>query len=275
MPRFRGTLKHGRPCLSEQVRRNLAHSHPDALLRQAILDFFNEDFEASRSSIDSHIGLHPRDPLGYALLAATAFYRSTIRWIVSSDTLSVAALLRNPRPELPADPGEWLLGPLRRVEDLAPGERVSETALLARCIAEGVYRDYEGLVLRQWKASLAHAQEANLLGRKLLKANPRAHDAYCVFGFSESLLAHLPAAIRPLAAIPGVTGSPRKAIQYCEVAAKTGCYYREIARCMLIGLYSEENRAADALRILAELAAEFPRNALIAAELERRSQGNS
>jgi hypothetical protein len=256
------------------VDRGVRNSFQAGTLRPALDKFFNDEIEDSRAFLAAYLESNPDDPLAYAISAALELYGSVAAWILAGPGVSVAGLVRGQRMELSEQRHNRIMQSIRCAEQSA--ERAladrdcADMGIFTLAIVSGVCRDYYGAVLNQWKESLAHAQEANLLGRKLLKANPKAHDAYCIFAWSEYLIARLPSVARPFAKIPGITGNRSKAIQFCEVAARTGCYFRETAACLLVALYTEEGRPADAMRILAGLATQFPNNSTIGAELKKR-----
>jgi hypothetical protein len=108
-----------------------------------------------------------------------------------------------------------------------------------------------------------------VLARRLLEREPLAHDAHFVFGSTEYLISRIPFPARSLARIPGVAGDRKKAIHSCLIAAESGWYFREFARRTLVNLYVEEGRLADALRLLGELAEEFPGNPMLRTDYQR------
>jgi hypothetical protein len=55
----------------------------------------------------------------------------------------------------------------------------------------------------------------------------------------------------------------------CQTAAKSGCFLQEFARRLLVNLYLDEGRVAEARELLAALAAEFPKNPLLREDLHR------
>lgn len=250
------------------------NSFREGTLRPALDKFFNEEPEASRAYLAAYLESIPDDPLAHALAAALDFYGSMAAWILASPAAVTRRLMLGQHMELSEERHDRIMDSIRRAEGAVERALVdhacADLGIFALALVSGVCRDYYGVVLNRWKESLAHAQEANLLGRKLLKANPKAHDAYCIFGWSEYAVARLPSVARPFAKIPGITGDRAKAIQFCEVASQTGCYFRETAACLLVALYTEAGRREDAMRILSELAGQFPGNSLIAAELKKR-----
>lgn len=247
----------------------------DGTFLPAVHSFFNEELDASHAFLRARLRSSPEDPLAHAIAAAIEFYSVVIGWMLGGGAVSAENFMQGQRMEFDAARSESIQGSLRLTERFANAltadDGCADLAIFARSISESIRRDWSALVLSQWAAGLSHAQEANLLGRKLLKANPAAHDAYCIFGSSEYLISRVPAAIRPFAKIPGVIGSRPKAIQFCEVASRTGRYYKEFARCMLVALYTEEGRPSEALRTLSGLADEFPKNTAIAAALRARA----
>jgi hypothetical protein len=254
----------------------MKNSFRDGTLRPAITNFFNEEIDASRAVVRSHLRASPDDPLAHAIGAAVAFYGNVIGWMLGGGEVSAASFLRGDRMEIKAEDRDAIMESLEHAESLATrtltNDDLADGAIFALSVASGIRRDFDCLVLRHWKSSLTHAQDANLFGRKLLKANPKAHDAYCIFAWSEYLISRVPAAVRPFARIPGITGDRTKAIQFCEVASRTGNYYREFASCLLVALYTDEGNDASATRILSGLASQFPKNSTVSSELKKRQE---
>jgi hypothetical protein len=252
----------------------MKNSFRDGTLRPAITLFFDEDIGASRAFLGSHLQAHPDDALAHALTAAVEFYEDLVSWLLAGADLSIGGLMRGQRMEIGNKRRELVMSSLRRADLLAKpllgDQDGADMGIFALSVAGGIRRDYNALVLNRWKSSLHYAQEVNLLGRKLLKTDPQAHDAYCIFAWSEYLISRVPAVVRPFAKIPGIAGNRAKAIRFCEVSSKTGSYSREFAMCLLVALYSEEGRTKDALRVVSKLARQYPKNSIIGEELRRR-----
>jgi hypothetical protein len=244
-------------------------------LRPAVEKFFNDEIDAGHVFLRSYLQARPDDALAHAIDAALHLYGTLVAWLLGDGKVSAASLVRGHRMDLSDDRRDKVMAALRDAERSA--ERAltdpdcADMGIFALALASCIRRDYHGFVLNQWKESLAQAREANWLGRKLLKVNSGAHDAYCIFGWSEYLIANVPGVARPFATIPGIAGDRAKAVGFCEVASQSGCYFREFAACLLVALYSELNRPGDAIRILSELARQFPNNSTVAAELNKRT----
>jgi hypothetical protein len=231
---------------------------------------FNSDLASSQSVLSDYLREAPRDPLAHALMAAVVFYHYVSMRIPERETKSIVGVLLGPGIAMPRALQKEIGSTLRRAQTLAtqPGD---PSTVLALCIVEGVNRDGLALVSKRWSASLAHAERAHVLARRLLEREPSAHDAYFVFGSTEYLISRIPAPVRPFASIPGIAGDKKKAIRFCEIAAASGWYFQEFARRTLVNLYVEEGRLADAVQLIGELAAEFPGNAMLRADRETLS----
>jgi hypothetical protein len=254
----------------------MKNSFREGTLRPAIDSLFNQEIEAGRAFLVAHLQSCPEDCLAYAIRAGVEFYGEVLNWILSCGDLSGGSVSRADRMKIDDRSSQFILESLDRAEKLAQtamGRADSaDLGIFTHALAKSIRRDYEGLVHHRWLASLTRAQEANLLGRDLLKANPNAHDAYFIFAVSEYLISRVPAMARPFAKIPGISGNRSKAIQFCLVASKTGCYFREFALGLLVVLYTEDGKPEDALSVLSQLAERFPKNSMIAAERDKRQK---
>jgi len=88
-----------------------------------------------------------------------------------------------------------------------------------------------------------------------------------VLGSTEYLLSRIPGPVRSFISVRGASGDKKKAIAFCEMAGKSGWFFQEFARRTLVNLYVEENRSAEAEKILGEMAEEFPGNPFLRADL--------
>lgn len=241
---------------------------PEGPLRQAVRHLFNSDLASSQSVLGDYLREAPRDPLAHALMAAVVFYHYVSMRIPERETKSIVGVLLGPGIVMPPAMQKEIGSTLRRAQTLAKHNGDPST-VLALCIVEGVNRDGLALVSKHWNASLAHAERAHALARRLLEREPAAHDAYFVFGSTEYLISRIPAPVRPFVRVPGVSGDKKKAIRFCEIAAASGWYFQEFARRTLVNLYVEEGRLADAAQLIGELAAEFPGNPMLRVDRER------
>ena len=236
-------------------------------LRQAVRHLINSDLEASKASIDGYLRVSPNDPLAHALAGAVRFYHYVSNRIPEQDVKTIVGVLLGPGIAMPQPLQKEIAGALRRARTLAAQRIASHpadaAALLALCIDESVNRDGLALVSKRWSASLAHAERAHSMAKRLLEREPLAHDAYFVFGSTEYLVARVPAPMRSFTRVAGVAGDRKKAIACCQTAARSGWFFQEFARRTLANLYIDEGRLAEDERILAALVEEFPGNQIL------------
>jgi hypothetical protein len=155
----------------------------------------------------------------------------------------------------------------------AYAKRHGPADLLALAIVEGVKRDYLALVCQKWVDSFECARKASDHARQLLKADPQAQDAYFVLAITEYMIHRVPAILRVFTPIEGIDGDRKKAMGYCQDAIKSGHYFREFARRLLVDLYLDEGDRTRALREMKRLAAEYPGNTGIVKHLQKMEAG--
>jgi hypothetical protein len=239
-------------------------------LRQSIRHLLNSDLEASKAVLNGYLRELPDDPLAHALWAAVRFYHYVSIRIPEQDTKTIVGVLLGAGLPMPQALQKEIGAGLRRSQTLASrsiaAAPADPAALLALCIVESVNRDGLALVSKRWSASLAHAERAHVLARRLLDREPLAHDAYFVFGSTEYLVARIPVAMRTFVRVAGVAGDRKKAVAYCQTAAKSGWFFREFASRTLANLYIDEGRFAEAEKLLAALVEEFPGNDILRAD---------
>ncbi len=240
---------------------------PEGPLRQAVRHLFNSDLASSQSVLGAYLREAPNDPLAHALMAAVTFYHYVSIRIPERETRSIVGVLLGPGIVMPQAMQKEIGSTLRRAQTLAT-ELGDPSTVLALCIVEGVNRDGLALVSKRWSASLAHAERAHKLARRLLEREPSAHDAYFVFGSTEYLISRVPTPVRAFTHIPGVSGDKKKAIGFCEIAAASGWYFQDFARRTLVNLYTEEGRLRDAVQLIGQLVTEFPGNPMLRADHE-------
>ena len=241
------------------------------LRREAVRHMFRADIDAANDSLHKYLGEFPKDALGHSLCAAVGFYHHISERMPEGPREMLAAVLLGkgiPFPATLRKTVELELGRARAYANPCQGPGV-----LALAIVEGIKRDYLAMVSQKWVESFECARKASAHAHNLLKIDPEAHDAYFVLGMTEYMLHRIPGILRPLTPIQGVHGDVQKAIRYCETAERTGNYFQEFARRLLVDLYLDEGRRPDALQQIRKLSEEFPGNRGIAKDLRKLSAG--
>jgi len=235
-------------------------------LRESMRHLFNSDLESSERAIASYERELPNDPLASALLAAVRFYHYVSLRIPERDTRSIVGVLLGPGIAMPQSMQKQIGSTLRRATELAGAPNGNLNSILAQCIVESVNRDGLAIVSKRWGPSLAHAERAQVLARRMLDLDPLAHDAYFVLGSTEYLLSRIPGPVRGFISVRGASGDRKKAIAFCQTAAKSGWFFKEFALRTLVNLYVEDERLQEAEKLLSALTEEFPGNPMLRAD---------
>jgi hypothetical protein len=191
-------------------------------LREAMWHLFNSDLAASQAAIAGYRRGAPDDPLACALSAAVRFYHYVSLRIPERDTKSIVGVLLGPGIAMPQGMQKEIGVTLRQAQALAGAPNGNLNSALALCVVESVNRDGLAIVSKRWGPSLAHAEQAQYLARRMIEIDPRAHDAYFVFGSTEYLLSRIPGPVRGLVRVRGASGDRRKAIAFCQAAKLLG-----------------------------------------------------
>jgi tetratricopeptide (TPR) repeat protein len=107
------------------------------------------------------------------------------------------------------------------------------------------------------------AREAYDEHETVMALDPRRKDAGLIVGTYRYIVAALALPLRLVAYIAGFGGGREKGIRLIEEAAAYGGDNRTDARFALMLLYNRERRYDDALKTLAQLREEYPRNRLM------------
>jgi hypothetical protein len=244
---------------------------------EAMQHLYSFNFPAAHRVLNSYIGQHPQDPLPYAFRAsAYLFYELDRLGILESEFLidddKIAEKKKgDPDPAVRAKFLQALQDAQARADQAFKANPNDQNALFAMAVAQGVATDYMALVEKRQIASLSVAKKSNSYAQKLLRADPKFYDAYLTAGFSEYMIGSLPFFVRWFVHFDNVSGSKEKGRQQLELVARQGHYFRPFAK-ILIGICDlREKRPADAQRLLAELAQEYPANPLFRTELAKLS----
>src|SRR5436305_7838601 len=142
-------------------------------------------------------------------------------------------------------------------------------ALFALTIAQGVTADYMALVDKHQFGSLTPSKRSNDYAQQLLKLDPKFYDAYLTAGFSDYVVGSLPFFVRWFVHMENVSGDKEKGKENLALAAREGHYFKAFAKILLSICALREKRPRDAQKLLAELARDYPENALYRKELAK------
>jgi tetratricopeptide (TPR) repeat protein len=136
-------------------------------------------------------------------------------------------------------------------------------AMYEKGVATGTLASFEGTVKRAYGTAISDAKASKKVQQEVLKLDPTFDDARMSVGSYDYIAAVAPAVVRLLLSVWGL-GSPGKdaGIQELETAAAKGKTVSTDAKMILSVVYSKEQRYDDALRVMSQLYAEYPRNFL-------------
>lgn len=139
-------------------------------------------------------------------------------------------------------------------------------ALYARGVSRGLKLTYIGLVEKSFWASLRNAIGSRNDHDKVLELDPGYTDAKLVVGVHNYIIGSMPLAARIMAGVVGIHGDKKKGIQYLQEVAATSAETRVDARVALALFLRREAQYKEALAVMKELSAQYPRNFIFALE---------
>jgi tetratricopeptide (TPR) repeat protein len=159
------------------------------------------------------------------------------------------------------------LGEVQKAMELAQA-RIAKNprdaaALYSLGISYGLRSNYFFLVEKAWKRSLDDATSARKLHNKVTEIEPANVDARLVQGLHDYLVGTLPIGWRMLGLLVGFHGDKAKGIRTIQEVAARGTINRVEAEIFLCVLYRRERKPREALPLLDDLLARFPRNFLL------------
>ena len=240
-----------------------------ALRAKAAEALFNLDHDVALGLFRQAVAADPQDPAAYRGLATSLWLSITFR----RGNMTVDDYLGRPnRPStapLPPPPPETIAGfkdAIDRATSLArariaanPRDADAHYQLGA---AVGLRASYtatvEGSVLGAFRAAREAYEEHDMV----LALAPQRKDAGLIVGTYRYIVAALSMPLRWVAYIAGFGGGKERGISLVEEAAAYGGDNHNDARFALILMYNREQRYDDALKQLAKLREEHPRNRL-------------
>ncbi len=246
-------------------------------IQDALSRMYNTDFLRANQILDEHIRQRPEDPLGYAFRAASLLFQELDRLRILEGEFFADDKRVIDKTRLPADQKvrndffAYVEMARDRARKRLTGSPNDTDAIFALCITAGLVTDYVGLVERRQLGSLEHAKESHRYALRLLRLDPTFTDAYMTTGLTEYLLGSVPFFVRWFVKFEEAQGDKSQAERNLLKVVQSGRYLAPFAKILLCIIYLREKRPKDCQRLLAELARDFPDNALIRKELVKVS----
>lgn len=130
----------------------------------------------------------------------------------------------------------------------------------------GVMAGYEASVARKFFAAMRNGSRGVDAHEKVLKLKPDYYDAYLSVGMYDYIVGGLPFAYKAIAALIGIRGNKQRGIKRLQTIIENDAATADDARVFLLAIYQNEKRYEDALAIVQQLSAKYPRSYLLKLE---------
>lgn len=243
------------------------------LLEGGYKHLYELNFTAARTDFQAYQKARPEDPLGKASEAASyLFEQFHARGVLTSEFFVNDATFLGGVPgtaEQNRNPGFVEANDQARAQakKLLKSNPKDIHGLLALTIADGMESDYDAIIIKKQLPGLSMMRQAEADAKTLLAIDPNAQDANVALGMSNYVIGSLPSYKRAFLWFGGLHGDKQRGMDQMGSAAEHGHYLQPFAKVMLALAYEREHQPQKARDLLAELAVEFPGNAVFAREL--------
>ena len=265
-----GLTVHGREGLQSAQTgdiRPLRAAEAAALRARGLFLGYNLDRDAALASFREAMAADPADPAAYRLTAATLWIGELFQQgaVAAEDYLGQARsdVQRTPPPaQLDSAFRENLERALMLAEQhcRASGSADAHFQLGA---AYGYQATYAATIEGSLFGSLRAARRAYAEHARVLELDPGRKDAGLIVGMYRYAVSSLALPSRLVARMAGFGGGRERGLRMVEEAAAYPSDVQTNARFTLIVIYNREARFDDALRVIAELQRNYPRNRLL------------
>jgi hypothetical protein len=236
---------------------------------------YNMDFAAAHKAFESWEAAYPEDPIGAASNAAAYLFSEFERLRILDIDLFVDNHRLEDLGKLKPDPQikqafEVEIGKATQLASKILAEFPEDRdALFARVLSDGLRGDYAVLIEKRKSTGLDLLKSSRAFAEKLIAIDPSYHDAYLAVGIENYLLGLRSAPMRWMLRLSGAQTDKDKGIENLRVTANKGRFLAPYARLLLAIVALRDQDRAAAVKLLSDLAREFPQNRLYRIELAR------
>jgi tetratricopeptide (TPR) repeat protein len=228
---------------------------------------YNLDRDAALASFREAMAADPTHPAAYRLTAATLWINALFEQgaVTAEDYLGQARSDPHrlaPSPQLEAVFREHLDRALKLAEERCRATD-SADAHFQLGSAYGYQATYAATIEGSMFGTLRAARRAYAEHERVLELDPSRKDAGLVVGMYSYAISSLSLPSRLMARLAGFSGGRERGLRMVEEAATYPSDVQTNARFTLIVIYNREARFDDALRVVAELQQQYPRNRLL------------
>jgi tetratricopeptide (TPR) repeat protein len=228
---------------------------------------YNLDRDAALGAFKDAIAADPTHPAAYRLTAATLWIDALFQQgaVTAEDYLGQARSdphRRPPSAELETVFREHLDRAIRLADERCRTSGGAD-AHFQLGSAYGYQATYAATIEGSLFGTLRSARRAYAEHERVLELDPTRKDAGLIVGMYRYAIASLSLPSRLMARMAGFSGGRERGLRMVEEAAAYPSDVQTNARFALIVIYNREGRFDDALRVVAELQRQYPRNRLL------------
>jgi tetratricopeptide (TPR) repeat protein len=243
---------------------------PPPLYQHGVEKLYNLYFDEAESDFKNLTKEYPDDPLYWNSLASTIW----LKMLYSQQKLNIESFSMKDTFGASESKDDVVAAEEKRLTDTIDTAIAKAEALLKKdpkdthaLYAEGAsyasLATFNAAVKRSYFTARSQAAKARDFHKKVLSIDPAYHDAEMSIGAYNYVMGILPFGFRMLLGIVGISGDGKDlGIQQIENTAKMGNQGTTDAKMMLLIVYNREGRHDDALKLVDELHAKYPRNFL-------------
>ncbi len=243
----------------------------DANTRKGFDHFYNLEYDKALHDFEAAQQAHPDDPFAVNHVLGTVIFKELFR-IGALDTESFAGDAFLQRQSIPLDPK--VRDQVNALSDkaFALSQRYLEKnpddvdALYARAVTRGLRATYMGVGEKAWLAALRSAVGSRHDDERVLELDPKYTDAKTAIGIHLYVLGSLSWPVKVAASVAGLSGSKSRGLRYLREAAAGNGESSSDARIALALFLRREQQYDEAIKVVAVLSANYPRNFLMATE---------
>jgi tetratricopeptide (TPR) repeat protein len=256
--------------LLASVEGNALAADPPPLYQHGVEKLYNLYFDEAESDFKSLTKQYPDDPLYWNSLASTLWLRmlySQQKLNIESFSLKDTFGTAESKEDVVAAEEKRLTDTIgiaiEKAETLLKKDPKDTHALYAEGASYASLATFNATVKRSYLTARSQAAKARDLHKKVLSIDPSYHDAEMSIGAYNYVMGILPYGFRLLFGLVGISGDGKDlGIKQIENTATMGNQGATDAKMMLLIVYNREGRHDDALKLVDELHAKYPRNFL-------------
>jgi tetratricopeptide (TPR) repeat protein len=240
---------------------------PKFVYDQSTDALYNLDFNTAQRGYETLTHEYPDNPDYWNALAASVWLRIMYdQQKLNIESFSGGSLgTKDSRDAVnPADEKrlrEIVASAIARADAMLKKDPRNIRALYAKGVSNGTLASFEATAKRSYFSAGTRAKAARDLHQQVLEIDPTFDDARMAVGAFNYVVGVIPGFVRFILAPIGIRSEGKEVgIRQLETAASKGHSTSTDARMVLMVVYNREKRYDDALRIVDELHARYPRN---------------